>query len=305
VSLRSTRQPPSLKQGDAIAVIAPAGAFDPQKLEIGKQIWLDHGFQIRLEPENFIIQQYLAGSDQQRADLINRALADEQIKALVCARGGYGTMRLLDRLELHRLDGQPKIIIGFSDATALLSAVWTQCRLITFSGPMIAGEQIARLNYDDQNEYFSILAGETPPPLTSERASYLAEGQAEGALLGGNLTMLCHLAAAGRLPSLDGAVLLIEDIHEAPYRIDRSLTALRLGGHLDGIAGIACGSFGPKINDETLHWILRQCLGDLSVPIITGLPLGHDDSNRLVPLGAEVVIDGKLPGVQFLQSGTC
>jgi muramoyltetrapeptide carboxypeptidase len=152
--------------------------------------------------------------------------------------------------------------------------------------------------------YFATLADDAPPlPLVAQDARAVLAGAAEGPLLGGNLTMLCHLATAGRLPKLAGAILLLEDIHEAPYRIDRMLTSLRLGGHLDGVAGIAGGEFGPTVDPTLLDAIFVDRLGDLVAPIVTGLPIGHGERNRLTPLGVRVRLTAEPPSVVFLEGG--
>ncbi len=213
-------------------------------------------------------------------------------------------MRILDALDYDRLAADPKILIGFSDLTVLQTEIWRRLGLVTFSGPMIAGAQFSKLADADLDLYFATLTrDEPPPPLGGDEARVVLAGEAEGPLLGGNLSLLCHLAAAGRLPSLAGAVLLLEDVHEPPYRIDRMLTALRLGGHLDGVAGVAAGEFGPAIEPMLLDSLFVDRLGDLIAPIVAGLPLGHGERNRLIPLGVRVRLTTAPAQVAFFASG--
>ncbi len=287
-------------------MVAPAGPHDPALLQAGLAVWRQRGF-VPVVPDDLNRpRRYLAGTDAQRARLLNEALADETIKAVVCTRGGYGSLRILDALLLEQLRDSPKIFIGFSDITALQTEIWRRCGMVTFSGPMIAGSQLSRMSDDELTVYFSTLTSTAPPPpLTGEHARKIVAGTTRGYLLGGNLTLLCHLAAAGKLPRLRDAILLVEDIHEAPYRLDRMLTALRLGGHLEGIAGVAGGFFGDDLDPDLVAEIFADCLGGLGVPVVLGLDVGHGLKNRLTPLGAPVSLTTDPPAVIFTQSGVC
>jgi muramoyltetrapeptide carboxypeptidase len=183
---------------------------------------------------------------------------------------------------------------------------WRRMGLVSFSGPMIAGTQLTRLDAAGLDVYFSALTSLDPPaPLTGNAVRVVAPGSGEGVLLGGNLTLLCCLAAAGRLLSFTGAVLLIEDTNEPPYRIDRMLTVLRLGGHLDGVAGIAAGEFTGGVTPASLDALLADRLGDLSAPIIAGVDFGHGTRNRLLPLGARARLETSPPRICLLEAGVC
>jgi muramoyltetrapeptide carboxypeptidase len=299
-------RPGRLRPGDTVGVVAPAGPFAEEDLRAGKAIWEAAGFPVHV-PNNLQEPiEYLAGPDWHRAGLIHAALGDSHIKALVAARGGYGALRLLDHLDLDLFSAHPKVLVGFSDLTVLQLELWRRFNLVTFSGPMIAGTQLAKLDEATRAAYFATLMETTPPPpLAGLDTRPLLFGVAEGTLLGGNLTLLVHMAAAGRLPSLSGAILLIEDVNEPPYRLDRMLTALRLGGHLDGVRGIAAGMFGEAIEDVIVDTILMDRLGDLGVPIVVGLDIGHGARNRLVPIGVQVRLSTAPPAVTFLESGVC
>ncbi len=299
-------RPPVLRPGDAIAVVAPAGPFDEQLLQEGAAIWRAQGFDVRL-PEDLNRQyRYLAGDDEHRLAILQTAINDPETKAIVAARGGYGSLRMLDRLECERLQKHPKVIVGFSDVTALQLDLWRRCHLVTFSGPMMASHQTTTMDPTQRVVYFDTLTRTTPPPpLMARHAASSSKETVTGWLTGGNLTLLCHMAVSRRLPDLRGAILLIEDINEAPYRIDRALTSLRLGGHLDGVAGVVCGDFGPDVEDTTLLDLLLDCLGGLGVPILAGVEYGHQGHNRLVPLGVPVELDSRAHRVRFLAAGVC
>jgi muramoyltetrapeptide carboxypeptidase len=289
-----------------VAVVAPAGPFDPEKLRQGAAIWRDRGFEVVTHPDLLRPEAYLAAPDWLRADILNQAIADPSIKALLAARGGYGTLRLLDQIDTAPLAASPKVILGFSDLTAWQMDLWRRFELATFSGPMIAGTQLSRLSPSARDQFFAGLMTEAPPPpLAGGEARVVLGGEAEGVLLGGNLTMLCYTALAGRLPPLAGAILLVEDVREAPYRIDRMLTSLRLGGYLNGLAGIAGGDFGSDVDPELVDAIFLDRFGDWGIPIVTGFEFGHGQTNRLIPLGVPARLSTEPPQLAFLRSGVC
>jgi len=297
---------PRLQPHDVVAVIAPAGPFDPARLAVGERLWRERGFDVRRHENIFLKERYLAGGDRERAAVIEEALRDERVKALICARGGYGSLRLLDLIDIGLLRHTPKIIVGFSDITAWQMDLWRRLGLVTFSGPMIAGTQIDRLTPAQLDKYFAALMSLEPPsPLSGTNARWVKAGAAQGPLLGGNLTLLGQLAIAGRLPSTAGAVLLIEDVNEPPYRLDRLLTALRLGGHLDDVAAVAVGNFGEAIDATETDRLLSDCLGGLNVPLLAGLDFGHYGYNRMIPLGVRVALDPAKAQIAFLQGGVC
>jgi len=297
-------RPPHLQPGDRVAVVAPAGPYDNAMLARGIAIWTARGFDVHVPERLDQREEYLAGSDWWRAEVLHTALRDPSIKALLCARGGYGSLRLFDRLEIDLFREFPKPLVGFSDITALQLECWRKTQLVTFSGPMIAGSQLGRLSEEETDIYFRTLTDPAPPPeMGGPDVHTVLSGSAEGILLGGNLTLLTHMAAAGRLPNLRGAILFFEDIHEAPYRVDRMLTTLRLGGHLDGVAGFAVGDLGDNMDDVLLDTILMDRVGDLGVPIAVGFPIGHGSRNRIIPLGVPVRLTTAPPGLQFLAGG--
>jgi muramoyltetrapeptide carboxypeptidase len=249
---------------------------------------------------------YLAGPDPRRAAEWREAVEDEGASAIICARGGYGSMRILPAIDPRPLLERPKLFMGFSDVTAI-HATLNRAGLCTVHGPGVA--QLAQLPAEPLDHLRALLFGEgsppsgdAPPPPGAGLAGTetLRPGRATGPLLGGNLTLLSHLAGTPYLPSLDGAILFLEDVGEQPYRLDRALTHLRLAGLLDRVAGVAVGQL-TRCDDEHGGDVLgldvvREAVRDLGVPAVAGLPAGHEDSNYALPLGARVTLVAPGPG---------
>jgi muramoyltetrapeptide carboxypeptidase len=230
---------------------------------------------------------YLAGDDQRRIDELNGLLRDPDVRAIACARGGYGIMRILPHLDAGALRADPKPIIGFSDVTALLMWAWSQAGVRGVHGPVVA--HLGELGSDDHARLFEVL--EHPDaPLQLEATSIGAAGPVCGPLIGGNLSLLSHLVGTPYLPDLRGAVLLVEDIGERPYAIDRYLTHLGLAGVLSGLAGVLVGelvrcdeSHGPSALD-----VIGERLSNYQLSGRAGAPVGHGTRNRAFTLGTMV-----------------
>ena len=296
--------PKALRPGDAVAVVAPSGPISPEKLEVG----LDFLRSWKLEPVVFphVLDRagYLAGSDEDRLADLTAAFSDPGIAGIFCARGGYGTMRFLPRLDVDLIEAHPKVFVGFSDITVLQMIFRNRAALPTFSAPMIAGTQIAHITEGEKEHYHRLLFEPKYRGLLPGRGRALKPGKARGLLFGGNLTMLIHLAAIGELPDLRDAILLIEDVNEPPYRIDRALTTLKLAGKLAGVRGILAGQF-VGVDPTESGRILLDILGGLSVPIIGDFPIGHGERNVAVPFGIPVEIDAAKGCVSILEGAVC
>jgi muramoyltetrapeptide carboxypeptidase len=245
---------------------------------------------------------YLMGEDHRRAEQLNRALSDPEVEAIFCARGGYGTMRILDLVDGEALVRRRVPIVGFSDCTALHLLA---CRLgvPSIHGPVVT--QLARLSEEDRQALHDLLAGSLP---RLEGLDGLAGGRARGRLVGGNLTLLAHLAGTRFLPDLHGAVLLLEEVKEAPYRVDRGLTQLALAGVLEQVAGIVVGSLegcdapqGVPPKSVRAADVVAERLSGLGVPVATGAPVGHGDRNRALPLGLEAELDADAGTLRFIE----
>ncbi|MEW5724346.1 MAG: LD-carboxypeptidase, partial [Thermodesulfobacteriota bacterium] len=211
--------PPALALGGLIGAAAPAGPFPLDRFENGLDRLKSLGFQILVPPEILEKQGFLAGPDRLRASILNRLLADPQVGAVIGARGGYGSMRLLDRLDYRQAALRPKIVLGFSDLTALLLALHQKSGLVTFHGPVVTS--LAEADQESVDHLARLLLGRPVFPLSLAGCRILREGRTEGRLWGGNLTLIVHLLATDWLPPFDGAVLFLEDTSEPPYRLDR------------------------------------------------------------------------------------
>lgn len=227
---------------------------------------------------------------------LQHAFDDASLRAVFTARGGYGSARLLPKLRLSR--AVP--LIGFSDITSLHCAMQTRGQR-SLHAPVLT--QLGKSPNDVVDRLFAILSGATPPPL--EAARVIVPGRAEGPLLGGNLSVLTRLIGTPWWPSLRGAVLLLEDVGERPYRIDRMLTHLKLSGLLEGVVGLALGEF-TDCDDATypLTEVLDELVRDLGLPCVAGLRIGHGDVNQAAPLGARVRLDADAGRLEWLE-GLC
>ena len=283
--------PPRLRPGDAIALVAPSGPVPEARLRAGLAV-LAARYDVRWSARIFERTGYLAGDDTARRTELSIALADDQIRAVVCARGGYGVMRYLDALDPELLRRHRKPLVGFSDITAL-HAYAQRAGVASIHGPVAT--QLAELSSDDAAALFALLEGELGAPLTELR-SVGASAIAEGPLIGGNLELVTRLCGTPFAFDLDGAVLLLEEVGERPYRIDRSLTQLALSGALAKVRAVVLGELvrceEPDGSGPSAEEVVIERLGALGVPVLLGLPVGHGTRNRALALGVTVRVDG-------------
>jgi muramoyltetrapeptide carboxypeptidase len=278
-------------------VAAPASPVKKEFLDAGVAELTRLGFRTRLGKRIYERGRYTAGSAADRLQDWTELWEDPEVDALFCARGGYGAMELLGRLSPERVRETPKVVLGSSDATALLQFLMSGASLVSFHGPMVA-QQIARGDYDRGN--LLAVLGSTAPPgrIAVETAESLHGGAAEGTLLGGCLSIVAALVGTPFLPSFQGAILFLEDTQTKPYQIDRMLTQLRLSGALDGIRGLVFGEMpGCEQHADqgyTLPEMLRDWTSYLKVPVLFGLPSGHTRSKGLtLPFGVRARVDGE------------
>lgn len=235
---------------------------------------------------------YLAGNDELRRNDLNTFVADDSIDGIWCIRGGYGAMRLLNGLDYSAWRDHPRALIGYSDITALHAAIGPRAELVTFHGPTAR----AVLTDFTRASLCAAVSGSGSSTLTAESAIVLRRGTASGYLAGGNLAVLSALCGTPFAPRLDGAILVLEDVNESVYRIDRMLTQLRLSGALDRLAGIAFGHFTeiPEDNsheDRALDDLLSEVAAQCSVPCIARIPVGHIADQWTIPIGRTAVLD--------------
>jgi muramoyltetrapeptide carboxypeptidase len=295
--------PPPLRPGDTVRVVAPSSPFDPAALERGLEVLTGRfGLRPRMRSDLSARRGYLAGDDARRADEWREAVEDPEARAIFCARGGYGAMRILAAVDPAPLLARPKALVGFSDVTAF-HAVLNRAGLATVHGPVVT--QLGRAPEDALRHLEAVLGGapragpwELPAPGAGLVASRTVRaGRASGPILGGTLTILAHLAGTPFAPRLDGAILFLEDVGEKPYRIDRCLTQLRLAGALDGVAGVAVGQLtGCDDGGQLAADVVREAALALGVPAIEGVPAGHEDANFAIPLGARGTVVAPAPG---------
>jgi muramoyltetrapeptide carboxypeptidase len=291
-------RPPALRRGDVVRVVAPAGPFDLEPFQRGLAVLRDRlGLLPRMRDDVGARFGYLAGDDGRRLAEWLEAASDPEARALWCARGGYGAMRLLPRLEAARLLHPPRVVVGFSDITALHAAL-NRAGLVTVHGPMVT--QLGSLSLAALDHLEALLFGPADPAPAGAApaagsgvtaAAVVRPGRATGPLLGGNLSLLAHLCGTPWQPRLAGAVLFLEEVGERPYRLDRAFTQLGLSGALEGVAGVCLGAFTdcdePGISGAETA---RRLVAGLGVPAVAGLPAGHQAENRALPLGSVVTL---------------
>lgn len=291
--------PPALTSGARIAVVAPSSPFDRADFDMGIER-LGRRYDVRYGEALFARDGYLAGDDERRARELLEALRDPDVRAIVAARGGYGATRILHRILPREVAGARKLLVGFSDVTAL-HAAWARAGVRSIHGPMVAA--LGRCGEDMVDRWVAAVEGTPPDPLTGLRA--IRPGEARGPLVGGNLAVLAALVGTAHAPPLDGCVLFLEDVGERPYRVDRMLTTLRHAGWLDRVAAVALGAFTdarPGPDGMDIDQVLEERLGSLAVPVVAGMPAGHVDDNLELPLGAPVRVDGNSGRITFEES---
>lgn len=297
IAEKDLRIPRPLNRGDTVGVVAASGPVDVQVLRKGTAYLEESGFSVRLGCFVDERQSYLAGTDEHRCADLNDMLRDPEISGICLARGGYGSMRLLERLDYDAVLGRPKIVLGMSDVTALQLSLFNRCGLVTLAGPMIAG-QVARGLDELSAQWF--VKGLTEPFAARNLFDLdgdlrvLRQGRARGCILGGCLSLVTALLGTDFSPDYSSAVLFLEEVHEPLYRVDRMLTHLRLAGVFDAVAAIVCGHFlgpGGKKLDREVDDLLLELTKERPVPIISGFPHGHTLPNVTIPHGIPVELN--------------
>lgn len=282
-------RPARLREGDRVRIVAPSGPVDADRLAAGCDTLRRLGLEVELADHVRDRTGFLAGADADRAHDLQRAWCDPDVRAVLCARGGYGAMRVLARLDWTALRAaRPKILFGSSDVTALHAAFGRRLGVTTGFGPMVAGA-LAEPTPVEIDHLRAALFG-LPAPVRA--AATYAAGRARGRLVGGNLALLASLTGTPFAPpAARGRIVVLEDVDEAPYRVDRMLTQLLLAGWFDGVAGVVLGSWtscGPEAEVEA---VLRDRLEPLGVPIVAGVALGHGRPQLTIELGGLVELD--------------
>lgn len=300
-------RPPRLKPGDEIGIVAPASAtFQTIDVDIARESLEALGLKVKIGAHVLARHGYLAGGDKDRAADINGFFADDSIKAVVPIRGGWGSSRVLPHLDYDTIRRNPKVVVGYSDITALHNAIHAKTGLVTFHGPngmgrwdswsldyfkrvLFAGEAVTLSNLVKLSDRNAL----TP---TEHRMQTITPGTARGRLLGGNLTVLTAILGSPYVPSFEGAILFLEDVGEDLYRVDRMFTQLKLAGVLDVIRGFifgTCAECGPGegFASLTLEEIFADHIKPLGIPAWFGAMIGHQTPQWTVPIGIEAEVD--------------
>lgn len=292
-------KPRPLEPGATIGIVAPASPFKLEAFERGVALIEGMGFKIRLSNGLFDTQGYLAGPDARRAAQLNEMFRDDAVDAVMCARGGYGSLRIVSMLDFDLIRANPKPFIGFSDITTLHQALLLKTGLVTFHGPMVC-----TLGRGDESSLSSLrdaLVQDRPPNIQIEGAHPIRSGKAHGVFTGGNLSNLCHLIGTPFGAGYRGCLLFLEDVGEALYRIDRMLTHMLLAGCFQGLAGLVLGTFRDCGPWEEIAGLFDRLFADLPIPILGGLAAGHGERNLTLPLGLTATLDADAGSMIFAE----
>ena len=282
-------RPPQLEPGDTVGIVAPASPFDADLFDEGIKTLESMGYRTHVPDDLFERNGYLAGSDEHRIDIFHRLLADSKIKAIVCARGGYGSMRLLPFLDFSLIQKNPKIIFGLSDISALLSVIYSRTGLVTFHGPMIT--TLANAPLETREAMIAAISPHQPHNVEMNNGTTIRSGSASGRMCGGNLNTLNHLMGTPFAPDFRGHLLFLEDRGEKPYRIDRMLTQMKQADCFQNLAGLILGDFIDCGPPQEIIRIFTDAFDDVSIPIVAGCEAGHGKQNLTIPLGLEATLD--------------
>jgi muramoyltetrapeptide carboxypeptidase len=309
-------KPDRLRPGDTVGLFCPAApAFDTQTVTIAQESLQALGFQTRVGPHVYDRYGYLAGRDADRVADLHAFFNDRSVKAVMAIHGGWGCARLLPLLDYDLIQRNPKILIGYSDITALLLGIYAKTGLVTLHGPvgsatfnaytvdwfrrlLMEGEALTMRNPTDKGDNLT---------QTEDRITTIRPGLARGRLVGGNLTVLSHLVGSPYLPNWQNTILFLEDIHEDIYRMDRMLTQLKLAGILNQIAGFVfgkctdCGPSSGSYGSLTLDDVLAEHIGSLNKPAFSGAMIGHIRDKFTVPLGIDAEIDATAGTIRLLE----
>ena len=306
-------KPKRLSKGDVIGIISPASApDDPARIDSGVRYFEKLGYRVEVGKNVGKTHGYLAGTDDERLSDLHNMFSNKDVKAIICIRGGYGSPRLLDKIDFKIITRNPKIFVGYSDLTALHLAFLQKAGLVTFEGPMVAVDFYNDVSAFTEEMFWALVTsnkkfGRVHLP-NEEKIFQLSKGMTRGRLVGGNLSILASLAGTTYLPPLKDKILLIEEVGEVPYRIDRMLNQLRLAKVLKQAAGIILGSFAdcnetdPLKRTLTLGEVITDYFGEMKIPIIYNFKHGHIKDNITMPHGVMTKLNASRGIVEIAES---
>lgn len=295
-------KPPRLRKGDLIGIVSPASPPSTrEKIDKGVQYLERLGYRIKVGQYVMAQHGYLAGTDEQRAHDFNDMLRNKEVKAIFAVRGGYGTPRFLHLIDYRAVRRNPKIIVGYSDLTALQLALFKKTGLVTFSGPMVAVEMWNNIDPFTEEHFWRVITSKArigllpnPPEVGF---SFSNKGKASGRMLGGNFALVMSLMGTRYLPELRKSLLVLEDVDEAPHRVDRMFAQLRHAGILKKIAGLILGRFvdcvpsDPSVPHLTIEQVLQEAVQSVNCPVLTNLQYGHIPKKLTLPIGVRAQLD--------------
>lgn len=306
-------KPARLTKGDLIGIVSPSSPIaDVSRVERGVRYIESLGYRVKVGNAVGKVHGYLAGTDEDRARDLHEMFADREVKAIICVRGGYGTPRLLSLLDYQLVARNPKIVVGFSDVTALQLALWRKCRLITFHGPMAGVEMANTMDAYTEEMFWRCLTSNKKLGLIflpdAPRVLSDIGRSVRGRLLGGNLALVVSLVGTRFQPDFAGSLLFLEEIGEEPYRLDRMLTQLRNASVFAKANGMLLGHFTDCVPSDrsrpsfTADEVLKEAARLFGKPAIAGLPFGHVPRKLTLPVGLSARLNTKQPSLEFLES---
>jgi len=289
-----------LQPDQTVGIVAPSSPVYQSEIAEGVRLLESFPLKVIQGEHLFRRQRYLAGSDQERKTDLYRMFSDPEVKAIFCARGGYGSGRLLKGIDFSMIRNNPTLFIGFSDLTALLFALYTQCGLVTIHGPTLTN----LANEENWKHLSRLITTSERTRISLQDGGVINAGTAHGTLLGGNLATLCSLLDSPYIPSFEGIILFLEEKGESPYRLDRMLTQLLLSNRLQRLAGLAIGRMVDCGKEDEVNSLLYERLSGLPIPVVTGLPVGHGKENIALPVGLPALLDTESMVLEIEETAT-
>ncbi|MEK6755286.1 MAG: LD-carboxypeptidase [Bacteroidota bacterium] len=307
-------KPPRLQKGDVIGVVSPASPPSAQeKIDKGVQYLERLGYRVKVGHHVMAQHGYLAGTDEQRAADLNDMLRDREVKAIFAIRGGYGTPRLLHLIDYRAMLRNPKIVVGYSDLTALQLALFKKTGLITFSGPMVGVEMWENIDPFTEEHFWRVVTSKARIGVLANSAeegvACYNRGKAAGRLLGGTFSLLMSLMGTPFFPDLRKSLLVLEDVDEAPHRVDRMFAQLSHSGILKKISGLVLGKFidcvpsDPTKPHLTIEQVLQEAVLKISSPVLTNFQYGHIPRKLTLPIGLRALLDTRHGVLEVLEGG--
>lgn len=303
-------KPKALKKGDAVGVCAPASPLKSRTALTKGVNYLERmGYRVEFGKHIFDEYGYLAGEDEYRAQDFNSMVSNKKIKAIIFARGGFGSSRILPLIDFENLKRNPKIIVGYSDITALQLAIFRKIGMVTFAGPMVASDFGRNFSGVAEELFWRMLTSDKPigniSKYFTDKMEAVSAGKAVGRLIGGNLSIISSMVGTKYFPLMEKTILMLEEVEEAPYRVDRMLHQLKYAGVLEKLSGILLGDFsscktGKNIPSLTLAQIFDKLLKNQ--PTISNLHFGHVKNPITLPLGMRVKIDTQKKEINILEA---